>query len=55
MSVSLILHDKMREIDVVQNKRERKARRWFLKQHKFSRQILDPWYDPYPSGWSNRQ
>ena len=55
MSVSLILHDKTRGTDVGQNKRERKARRWFLKQHKFSRQILDPWYDPYPSGWSNRQ
>lgn len=41
MSVNLILHDKPRETDVGQNKGERKAQRWFLKQHKFSRQILD--------------
>lgn len=52
MSVSLNLHDKTRETDVGQNKRERKARRWFLKQHEFSRQILDSWYDLNPS---NRQ
>ena len=49
MNVSLIPHDKMRETDVGQNKGERKARRWFLKQHKFSRQILASWYGPYPS------
>jgi hypothetical protein len=35
MSVSLALHDKTRETDVGQNNREGKARRWFLKQHKF--------------------
>jgi len=52
MSVGLIRHDKTREIDIGQNKRERKAGRWFLEQHKFSGQILDSWYDPYPS---NRQ